>query len=70
MNVTIKMDGVLVRPGYILVSDGTKIVSVPMEVAEEVLKRAITFNQQDKIAIEEIRRGMTFTEALKKHSKI
>jgi 3-hexulose-6-phosphate synthase / 6-phospho-3-hexuloisomerase len=70
MNSVIKIDGVRVRPGDIVVGDGTGIICVPIEVAEEVMKTASRFDQQDKQAIEEIRRGMTFTEALSKYAKI
>jgi regulator of RNase E activity RraA len=70
MNTVIKIDGLQVRPGDILVGDGTGIVCVPIEVAEEVLNKAKKMDEQDKQAIEEIRRGMTFTEALRKYAKI
>lgn len=70
MNTVVKIDGVRVRPGDILVGDGTGIVCVPIEVAEEVMKAAARFDQQDKKAIEEIRQGMSFTEALSKYAKI
>ncbi|HSR12458.1 MAG TPA: RraA family protein [Thermodesulfobacteriota bacterium] len=70
MNTPVKIDGVLVRPGDIVVGDGTGIVCVPIEVAEEVMNAATQFDQQDKQAMEEIRRGMGFTEALRKYAKI
>jgi regulator of RNase E activity RraA len=70
MNTVVKIDGVRVRPGDILVGDGTGIVCIPIEAAEEVMKTARRFDQQDKQAIEEIRRGMGFTEALSKYAKI
>lgn len=70
MNTVVKIDGVRVRPGDILVGDGTGIVCVPIEAAEKVAKTARRFDQQDKQAIEEIRRGMSFTEALSKYAKI
>ena len=70
MNTPIKIDGILVRPGDILVGDGSGVVCVPIEVAEEVMNAATRFDQQDKQAIEEIRAGMGFTEALRKYAKI
>lgn len=70
MNTVIKVDGVRVRPGDILVGDGTGIACIPIEVAEEVMNTAKKFDQQDKQAIEEIRRGLSFTEALKKFIKM
>lgn len=70
MNTVIKIDGVRVRPGDIIVGDGTGIVCIPIEVAEEVLNKAKKMDEQDKQATEEIRRGLTFTEALRKYAKI
>jgi regulator of RNase E activity RraA len=70
MNTVIKIDGIQVRPGDIIVGDGTGIVCIPIEVAEEVLSKAKKMDEQDKQATEEIRRGLTFTEALRKYAKI
>jgi len=64
------VDGILVRPGDIVVGDATGIVCVPIEVAEEVMNLATRFDEQDKQAIAEIRQGMGFTEALQKYAKI
>jgi 4-hydroxy-4-methyl-2-oxoglutarate aldolase len=68
VNTAIKVDGVRVRPGDILVGDGTGIACAPYEVAEEVMNVAKELDQQDKQAIEEIRGGLSFTEALRKFS--
>ena len=70
MNIEIKMDQTTVRPGDIIVGDGTGVVCVPMEIAEEVLKEAIRLDKQDKQAMEDIRNGMGFAEALQKYRKL
>lgn len=70
MNTVVNIDGITVRPGDIMVGDGTGIACIPIEVAEEVLTLATKFDQQDKQGIEEIRKGLSFTEALKKFAKI
>lgn len=70
MNTVIKIDGIRVRPGDIIVGDGTGIVCIPIEIAEEVLNKAKKMDEQDKQATEEIRRGLTFREALRKYAKI
>ena len=70
MNQVIKIDGIRVRPGDIMVGDGTGIVCIPVEVAEEVLTTTQKLDQQDKQAAEEIRKGMSFTEALRQFAKI
>lgn len=69
-HTVIKIDGIRVRPGDILVGDGSGIACVPIEAAEEVLRTTQTFDTQDKQALEEIRNGLSFTEALKKFAKI
>jgi regulator of RNase E activity RraA len=70
MNTVVTIDGITVRPGDIIVGDGTGIACIPIEVAEEVLTTATKFDQQDKQGIEEIRKGLSFTEALRKFTKI
>jgi regulator of RNase E activity RraA len=70
INVPVKMDGILVRPGDVICADATGVVCVPHEVAEKVARTARLFDKQDKQAIEEIRRGLTFTAALAKFKKL
>ena len=70
MNTVIKIDGIRVRPGDILVGDGTGIACIPVEVAHKVLQDAQKLNQQDQQAVGEIRQGLSFTEALAKFTKI
>jgi regulator of RNase E activity RraA len=64
------MDGVLVRPGDIICADATGVVCVPIEVAEKVAKMAKSFDAQDKQAIREIKKGLTFAQALNKFKKL
>ncbi len=70
INVTVAVDGVAVRPGDIMVADGTGIVRVPADRAREVLDLARRFERDDRQAIEEMRNGLSFTEALRKFKKI
>jgi len=70
INTVIKIDGIRVRPGDIMVGDGSGIACIPIEVAGEVLKTTQQLDNQDKQAIEEIRKGLSFTEALQKFAKI
>lgn len=70
VNVPVKMDGVLVRPGDIICADATGVVCVPIEVAEKVAKMAKSFDAQDKQAIREIKKGLTFAQALNKFKKL
>ena len=70
INVPVKMDGVLVRPGDIICADATGVVCVPSEVAEKVAKMAKSFDADDKQAIREIKKGLTFAQALNKFKKL
>lgn len=70
VNVPVKMDGVLVRPGDIICADATGVVAVPQAVARQVMEMARAFDAQDKQAIEEIRKGLGFGEALRKFAKL
>ena len=71
INREVRMDGVRVRPGDIVVGDGTGVICVPRELAEEAQALAARFDAQDREAIAEIRdHGLSFTEALRKFAKI
>ena len=70
INAVVAVGGVAVGPGDIVVGDGTGVVSVPAGAAAEVLALARRFAADDRQAMEEMRRGLTFTEALEKFAKI
>ena len=70
MNTPVKIDGMRVNPGDIIVGDGSGIVCVPLERAEEVARLARTLEEQDRQAAEEIRNGLSFTQALRKFAKL
>lgn len=70
INTTVKIDGVMVNPGDIVIGDATGIVRVPLKHAAEVARAARNLEEQDRQAAEEIRAGLSFTEALRKFSKL
>ena len=70
MNTTVKIDGIRVRPGDIMVGDGTGIVCVPIEVAQKVMEISQNLEKQDRQALEEVRKGLSFSEALGKFKKL
>lgn len=70
INTTVKIDGIAVNPGDILVGDATGIVRIPLERAAEVARMSRTLEEQDRQASAEIRSGLSFTEALKKFAKL
>ena len=62
--------GVRVRKGDIIVADGTGVLCIPIEHAENITEASEKFSADDRKAMEEMDAGLTFTNALKKFSKI
>lgn len=70
INETIVCGGVRVRPGDVIVADGSGVVCLPAERAEEVLALASRFAEDDSRAMTEMDKGLTFKEALARFKKI
>jgi regulator of RNase E activity RraA len=70
MNTVVKIDNIPVRPGDIVVGDGTGIAVVHIEIARQVMETARLYDNQDRQAAEQIRKGLPFSEALRKFAKI
>jgi regulator of RNase E activity RraA len=70
INTTVKIDGMAVHPGDIVVGDASGLVVVPLAHAAEVARQAAELERQDRQASEEIRKGLSFTEALRKFAKL
>lgn len=56
-NGVVRIDGVKVRPGDVVVGDGSGVVCIPGEVAADVLERAQAFERRDQQTVEQISRG-------------
>ena len=65
-----KIDGVTVRPGDVIVADGTGVVCVPADRATEIADIAAACARDDRQAEEEIRAGLSFSQAMKKFRRI
>ena len=70
INEPIICAGVRVRHGDIIVGDGTGVLCLPIEHVEKITEEAEKFTADDKKAMQEMKNGLTFREALKKFSKI
>ena len=70
INEPIICAGVRVRHGDIIVGDGTGVLCLPIEHVEKITEEAEKFTADDKMAMQEMKNGLTFREALKKFSKI
>jgi regulator of RNase E activity RraA len=67
---TVTVSGQKVATGDIIVADGTGIVCVPQEKAEEIAGIAEALAADDAQATREIQDGLTFAEAMRKFRKI
>lgn len=70
LNVPVEVDNVRVEPGDIIVADGTGVVCIPVDHASEVVEIAAACARDDRQAEEEIRAGLSFSEAMKKFGRI
>ncbi len=70
INEPIICAGVRVRQGDIIVGDGTGVLCLPIEHVEKITEEAEKFTADDKKAMQEMKIGLSFKEALKKFSKI
>jgi len=70
INETISCGGVRVRPGDIIVADGTGVLCIPVEHAAEVTALATRYAADDDQAVKELEKGLSFREALAKFAKI
>ena len=66
----VEVDGVAVAAGDIIVADGSGAVCLPRENAEEIVTRAEALQRDDEAAVAEIQKGLTFSEAMKKFTRI
>ena len=67
---TVTVSGQKVATGDVIVADGTGIVCVPADRADEVVRIAEALAADDEQATREIESGLTFAEAMQKFRKI
>lgn len=67
---TVAISGQKVSTGDVIVADGTGIVCIPEETAQDVLRIAEELSADDDKATEAIGQGLTFTEAMARFRKI
>ena len=66
----ITIEGVLIRPGDLIVADGSGICVIPIERTAEILEMTRRYAADDAQAMKEMDNGLTFREALAKFAKI
>jgi regulator of RNase E activity RraA len=70
INVPVTIDGVPVSPGDIIAADGTGVAVLPAGCAAEIADIAETLAGDDAAAMEDLKAGLTFTEAMAKYKGI
>ncbi|HEX6143857.1 MAG TPA: RraA family protein [Geminicoccaceae bacterium] len=70
IGVPVRIDGVEVAPGDVMVGDGTGVVCLPKDRAEEIVTLAESFAADDAAALRDLDAGLTFREAMAKYRKI
>ena len=70
LNGTIQCGGMRIRPGDIIVADGTGIVVVPQEKAHDILEKAQEAEKAEERFVEQVKKGKTFLEAQKSTGRL
>jgi regulator of RNase E activity RraA len=70
VNEPVSCGGVRVRPGDVIVADGSGVVCIPAEHAARVAELAEGYSRDDAAAAAELRKGLTFSAAMAKFRRI
>lgn len=70
INEPVEIDGVAVAPGDVVVADGTGIVCLPAARAEEIATLAEACAHDDAAAVEDLKKGLSFSQAMAKYKRI
>lgn len=70
IGVPVRIDGVEVAPGDVLVGDGTGIVCLPRDRADDIVALAERFAADDAAALQDLEAGLSFKEAMARYQKI
>jgi regulator of RNase E activity RraA len=70
INEPISCGGVRVRPGDVIVADGSGVVCVPAEHAAEVAELSLRYARDDAEAAAQLTKGLTFSAAMAKFQRI
>jgi regulator of RNase E activity RraA len=70
INIPIEIDGVSVDPGDVIVADSTGVVVVPCADIGRVAELAQTYASEDAKAEEQLRTGLSFSEAMARFKRI
>ena len=63
----LEIEGVWINPGDLVFADLDGVLIIPKELEEKVIREALTKARTEKTVLEEIKNGMSSTEAFKKY---
>lgn len=70
INEPVTVDGVTVGPGDLIVADGTGVVCLPKAGVAGLITRAEDMQRDDEAAVLAIKSGLSFSDAMKKFTRI
>jgi regulator of RNase E activity RraA len=70
VNEPVSCGGVRIRPGDVIVADGSGVVCIPAEHAAKVAEMAGAYSRDDELCAAELAKGLTFREAMAKFRRI
>jgi regulator of RNase E activity RraA len=70
VNEPVNCGGVRVRPGDVIVGDGSGVVCIPAEHAAKVAELAESYAKDDALAAVELGKGLAFSAAMAKFRRI
>ena len=70
INIPVSVGGVTVSPGDIVVADGTGVVAIPTAQTDAVVGFAEKCQRDDNAAMQDMKNGLSFSEAMAKYRNI
>jgi regulator of RNase E activity RraA len=70
INEPVSCGGVRIRPGDVIVADGSGVVCIPAGHAAKVAELAHAYAKDDELAAAELGKGLTLREAMAKFRRI
>ena len=70
INQAVRLDEVLIEPGDLIVADGSGVVCLPKFQAAEIVSLAEEMQRDDDAAVAEIGNGLSFSDAMRKFTRI
>lgn len=70
INVPVLCKNVVVNPSDFMVGDADGVVCIPKERVSEVMEKSKKIDELEKMETEKMKRGVSFTQVIKKYSRV